>query len=65
MDPAQLAERPLGPPQVINWDSQSFVSLATAMIPIGWCGMSARSTLVSPPVYLLARSTARRAQSDQ
>lgn len=44
---------------------QLLVSFATATIPIGWWGMSARSTFVSPPVNLLVRSTARRAQSDQ
>lgn len=45
--------------------SQLFVSLATAIIPIGWCGISARRTLVSLPVYLLDRSTDLRVQSDQ
>lgn len=44
---------------------QLLVSLATAIIPIGWWGISALRTLVSPPVNLLVRSTARRVQSDQ
>lgn len=44
---------------------QLLVSLATAIIPIGWWGISALRTFVSPPVNLLVRSTARRVQSDQ
>lgn len=52
-------------PVLISCDSQLLVSFATAMIPIGCWGMSARRTFMSPPTYLSARNTARRTQSVQ
>lgn len=45
--------------------SQLFVSLATATIPIGCCGISALNTFMSPPTYLSALRTALRTQSVQ
>lgn len=45
--------------------SQLFVSLATATIPIGCCGISALNTFISPPTYLSALRTALRTQSVQ
>lgn len=65
MESIAIDDKTVTPHISLNLDLQLLVSLATATMPMGCWGMSARNTFISAPVYFSARSTALLTQSVQ